>query len=46
MTDLLIGMDIIADGDFVISSNQETGEMHIYYSTPGQGITKVENLAK
>lgn len=36
--DALIGMDIIADGDFAISSNPNTGEMYFTHRSPSQGV--------
>ncbi len=35
--DALIGMDIIGDGDFAISTDTKTGDMNVSYRTPSQG---------
>lgn len=35
--DMLIGMDIIGDGDFAISTDTKTGDMYLSYQVPSQG---------
>lgn len=35
--DMLIGMDIIGDGDFAISTDPKSGDMYLSYRIPSQG---------
>lgn len=35
--DMLIGMDVIGDGDFAISTDRKSGDMFLSYQVPSQG---------
>ena len=35
--DMLIGMDVIGDGDFAISTDLESGYMYLSYQVPSRG---------
>lgn len=34
---MLIGMDVIGDGDFAISTDPKSGDMYLSYRVPSQG---------